>query len=90
MWVFHACENPDGPSALSLFMLRIFADHHHNALASDDLALIAYFLNGWLNLHYNTIPFLLSPPGNAALGQVVNRNLNRYLITGQNPNIVHS
>ena len=34
--------------------------------------------------------FLFCAPGNASLGQVINRNLNGYAVTGQNFDIVHT
>lgn len=71
-------------------MLRIFADHHYLALALDDLAFFANLFNGWLYLHFITIPFLFGAPGDASLGQVIRRHLDRHLITGQNPYIIHS
>jgi len=76
--------------SLSLFMLGVLTDYHDTTLALDNFALFANFLDGWLNLHFVTIPFLFGTPSDAALGQVINRDLDGYLITGQNPYIVHS
>ena len=76
--------------SLSLFMLGVLTDYHDTTLALDNFALFANFLDGWLNLHFVTIPFLFGTPSDAALGQVIDRDLDGYLITGQNPYIVHS
>ena len=71
-------------------MLRVLANYHYDALALNDFALITNFLHGWFNFHFDTIPFLFCAPCDAALCYVVYRHLNCYLITGQNPYIVHS
>ena len=79
-------------------MLGVLANNHYFAFSFDDLAFLADLLNGWFYLHCSTIPFLLyldsavlfRAPGNASLGQVINRNLNGYAIPGQNFNIVHT
>jgi hypothetical protein len=42
--------------ALTLLMTRIFADHVNLAVASDDLALVAHFLDRRTYLHIN-LPF---------------------------------
>ena len=82
-------------------MLRVLADNHYFAFSLDDLALLADLLYGWFNLHC-LIPYLslrillllfaglLCTPSDSALGEVVNRNLNRYTVTGQYSYIVHS
>ena len=71
-------------------MLRVFADHHDSAFAFDNFALFANLFNGWLYLHFVTIPFLFSTPGYTTLCQIVYRYLNGYLVTRQYPYIVHS
>ena len=71
-------------------MFGVLANYHYDTLSFDDLALIADLFNGWFYFHLITIPFLFCTPGDAALGEVVYRNLNRYLVTGQYPDIVHS
>ena len=71
-------------------MLRVLAYYHNAALALDDFALFANLFYGWLNLHFVTIPFLFSAPGDSTLGKVVNGNLNGYLISRQYPYIIHS
>ena len=43
-------------SALSLFVLRVFADDPDGALALDDLALIAHRLHGCSDLHKPLYP----------------------------------
>ena len=75
---------------LSLFVLGILANYHYASLALDDFALFANLFNGWLNLHFVTIPFLFSTPGDSTLCKVVDGNLNGYLISRQYPYIVHS
>ena len=73
-------------------MLGVFADNHYFAFSLDDFALFANLLYGWFNFHFiiPTLSFLLCTPGDSALGQVINRNLNGHAVTGQNSNIVHS
>ena len=71
-------------------MLRVFADHHDPALAFYNFALFANLLNGWLYLHYCTIPFLFGAPGYTPLREVVHRYLDSYLVARQYPYIVHS
>ena len=41
-------------------------------------------------LEYRSFLGLFFPPGDAALSEVVNRNLNRYRVTGKNFDIVHT
>ena len=78
-------------------MLGVLADHHNLAFSLDDLALFTDLLNGWFYLHCRNQTFLtvfcnelFCSPGNATLGQVINRNLNGHTVTGQNLNIVHT
>ena len=85
-------------------MLGVLANNHYFAFSFDDLALLADLLNGWFHLHcsYHTFlalnfgstlrisQILFCTPGNASLGQVINRNLDGYAIAGQNFNIVHT
>ena len=84
-------------------MLGVLANNHYFAFSLDDLALFADLLNGWFHLHclYHTFlalnfgstlrisQILFCTPGNASLGQVVDRNLDGYTITGQNFDIIH-
>ena len=78
-------------------MLGVLADHHDLAFSLDDLALFADLLNGWFYLHCVNQTFLavfcnelFCSPGNASLGQVVDRNLDGYAVTGQDLDIVHT
>jgi len=71
-------------------VLGVLTDYHDTTLALNDFAFFANFLDGWLNLHSVTIPFLFGAPGNATLGQVIDRDLNSHLVTRQYPYIVHS
>ena len=71
-------------------MLGILTDYHDFALALDDFALFANLFNGWLYLHFVTLPFLFSTPGDSTLCKIVNGNLNGYLVSRQYPYIVHS
>ena len=73
-------------------MLRVLADNHYFAFSLNDLALFANLFYGWFNLHFiiPTLSLLLSSPGNASLGKVVNRNLYGNAVTGQYSDIVHS
>jgi len=49
---FFAVTTPQGWSALSLFVLRVFADNTDDTLSLDNLALFADWLNGRSNLHF--------------------------------------
>ena len=73
-------------------MLGVFADNHYFAFSLYDFALFANLFYGWFNLHLitPTLSFLLCTPGNASLGQVVDRNLDGYAVTGQYSDIVHT
>ena len=73
-------------------MLGVLADDHYFAFSLDDFALIANLLYGWFNLHFitPTLSLLLCTPCDASLGEVVNRNLNRYAVTRQYSDIVQS
>ena len=79
--------------ALLLLVLGVLADNHDATFSLDDFALFANLLDGRLYFH-SCIPFLsvrlLFPPGDAALGEVVDRDLNRYRVTGQDLDIVHA
>ncbi len=70
-------------------MLRVFANYHYDPFALYYFAFVANFLYGWFDFHFYTIPFLFLPPCDPTLGEVVYRYLDRYLITGQNPDIIH-
>lgn len=71
-------------------MLRVFADHHDPALAFYNFAFFANLLNGWLYLHFSTIPFLFGTPGYTAFCKIVYGYLDRYLVSRQYPYIIHS
>ena len=73
-------------------MLGILAYYHYAAFSLDYLALFADLLYGWFNLHFitPTLSLLLCTPSDSALCEVVNRNLNCYLISGQYSDIIHS
>ena len=72
-------------------MFRIRADHHDATLALDDLAFFAHRLNGRLYLHCNTSlnSLLFRAPSDAALGQIIGRHLQCYLIARQDPDEIH-
>ena len=72
-------------------MLGVLAYNHYDSFSLNDFTFIANFLYGRFNLHdINTIPFLFRAPGDASLCRVVYRHLNGNLVTGQDPNIVHT
>ena len=50
------CQKRATCLALSLLMLRIFADHHYTALSANDLALLAHGLHGRSYFHVNKPP----------------------------------
>src|SRR6185437_13421732 len=77
--------------SLTLFMLRVLADHTHHTLAVDDLALIANFLYGCSDLHiqFSVLSFQFSVAlfitiNNSSAIQVVGRKLDRYFVSGKN------
>ena len=78
--------------ALFLLVLGVLADNHYFAFSLNDFALFANLLYGWFNFHLiiPTLSLLLCTPSDTSLGQVIDRNLNGYAITGQNSDIVHS
>ena len=78
-----------GQLTLLLFMLGVLADYHDSALSLDNLALFAHGLHGRSYFHVDKPP-LLSTPGNSAAGQVIGRHLHCNLVTGQNPDEIHS
>src|SRR5262245_10908766 len=65
--------------SLPLFVLRVFANHHHAPVPADNLALVAAWLNGCSNFH--RVPLmarragLLEAVGDPSAGQVVGREL---------------
>jgi len=78
--------------ALLLLVLGILANNHHVAFSLDDFALFANLLDGRLNFHC-FIPFLFRlffSPGDTTLRKIVSGNLNRYGVTGENFDIVHT
>src|SRR5574337_46113 len=83
-------------SALTLLVPRIGADHTHHALAADDLAVAANFLDRSRNLH-----FILRKPLYRALDsarpehdarprQIVGRQFHRHLVARQDADVVHA
>ena len=70
-------------------MLGILANDHDTAFTTNDLALFAHGLHGRSYFHVDKPP-LLSTPGNSAAGQVIGRHLHCDLVTGQNPDEIHS
>ncbi len=71
-------------------MLGILANDHNLALALDDLALLAYFLNRRFYFHFIPPFKLLCSESYSSLCKVVDRYLNRYLVTGNHFDIVHT
>ena len=73
-------------------MLRVFADDHNFAFSLNDLALFANLFYGWFNLHFiiPTLSLLLSSPGYAAFGEVIDRHLYCHAVARQYSDIVHS
>ena len=74
---------------LTLFVFWIFTDYSDRSFSFDDLAFFAHGLHGRSYFHVDKPP-LLSTPGNSAAGQVIGRHLHCDLVTGQNPDEIHS
>ena len=74
--------------ALSLLMLGVLANYHDFALALYYLALFTHRLHG--RSYFHLLYLLLASPGDAATGEVIGRHLDRYLVTGEYPDIVCS
>ena len=77
-------------------MLGVFANYHYATLALDDLTLFAHGFNGRSYFHTVEPPldikscFLLTSPGDPAMGQIIRRHLNSYLVTGQDLDKIHT
>ena len=52
------------------------------------MVLLSFVYQSFLRI-YNLAVNLFSTPGNASLGEVVNRNLDGNAVTGQNSYIIH-
>jgi hypothetical protein len=77
-------------------MPRVGADHANDAIATDDLAVAADFLDRCLNSHRSG-PFYLSeipveslrPEYDASLGQIVRCKFHRNFVTRKDADVVH-
>src|SRR5262245_1248422 len=74
--------------ALTLLVARVRADDPHDALAADDLALLAPRLDRWTNLHACDSP-LLEPVRDPAPREVVGGQLDLDPVAGQDPDEIH-
>ena len=72
---------------LPLLVLRVGADDHHGAVATNDLAVVAARLDG--SSDFQRILDLLEAVGDPATGQVVRRQLDADPVTGQDADEVH-
>ena len=86
---------------LLLLVLGVFADNHNSTFSLDDFAFFANLLDGRLNFHclssfrYLSFHFmktvwLFSSPGDTSLCEVIDRDLDSYLISRKYSDIVHS
>lgn len=75
-----------GSLALTLLVTRVLTDHHHVAVTTDDLALIADRLDAGVNLHASV--FLLVAVDDAAASEVVGRQLHNHAVSGENTDVV--
>lgn len=74
-------------------MLRILADYHNLAFSSDNLALLAHFLNGRFHFHNifaSISAYLFGPVGYPALTEIIYRYFDRDLVARIDFNVVHS
>src|SRR5664280_3406216 len=68
-------------SALTLLVARVGADHAHDTLAPDHLAMAAHLLDRCCNFHLFS-PSSLGPEHDPRPGQVVRRQFDRHLVAG--------
>ena len=52
-------------------MTEVLADHHNATITTNDFALIANFLDAWLDLHDPPYVTLLVPINNSTSGEVI-------------------
>lgn len=74
-------------------MPRICTNHTQYTIATDNLAVAADFFDRSLNSHRSTLSLktaLLRAEHDPSPRQIVWRQLNRYLVTGQDTDIVHT
>src|SRR5579862_9320791 len=84
-----------GGSALALLVPGVLADHHHHAVAADDLALLADCLDARSYLHVclpclELAVLLLVPVCDPSATQVVGRDLYLHAIAGEDADPVHA
>ena len=79
-------------SALALLVTGVLADHAHAAMAADDLALLADFLDARSDLHGDVLSrdFLLVAIRDATSGEVVGSQFHLHLVAGQDADVVHA
>ena len=77
-------------------MLGILADDHYTAVSLYDLAFFADLLYGWLDFHFNH-SFLINyksrlfgSPGYTAFCQIVDRDLDLDMVTGQDSDVIQA
>ena len=88
--------------ALTLLVLGVLADDHDAAFALDDLALLANRFHRGSDFHFyislNVVEILaeadfllvLGAPGDAPPGQIVHGQFHGYLVSRQDPDVVHT
>ena len=86
---------PFNELALLLLVLRIFANDHDAALTLDNLALFADGFNGRSYFHVcclltSSNRSVLAAPGDSTAGQIIGRELDRYLVTGVDADVIHA
>ena len=69
-------------------MAWVLADHHHVAVTTNDLALVADLLDAGVNLH--ALYFLLVAVDDSAASQVVSRKLYNHTILWEDADVVLS
>ena len=77
-------------SALALLVARVgLADHHHVAVAADDLAFLTHSFDTRSNLHRAYSLPLLIPIGDSTPLEVIRGELHLDAIPGQDTDVVH-
>lgn len=75
--------------SLSLFVLRVFANDTHDALPSDDLAIVTQSLYRCSYLHGLRSSILLVSVRDSTLREIIGRNLDGHSIANQYLNEIH-
>src|SRR5664279_4123530 len=73
------------PSALTLLVSWILADHLHTTVPTDHAALLAHFLHTWTNFHEGSLVAI----GDPTSAEVVGGQFHLHFVAGENSDVVH-